>query len=104
LSGCRVVGLSGCRVVGLSGCRVVGLSGCLADTRPLRSALASTVIGIGYPIGTNGQWLDDKGLGARIYDSDGVATVAEAKKIAEQLGGSLEDRGGIFPIGKNGPE
>jgi hypothetical protein len=29
--------------------------------------------------------------------------VAEAREIAEKRGGSLEDKGGIFWIGKDGP-
>jgi hypothetical protein len=37
----------------------------------------------------------------RLWPSE--VTVRQARKIAAQLGGSLEDQGGIFPIGKNGP-
>jgi hypothetical protein len=65
-----------------------------------------TDTGFGFRLmstGTSGQWRDDHAVGWQTHHSEARRLdVDEARELAERLGGSLEDDGGIVPLNKNG--
>jgi hypothetical protein len=82
-----------------------------ADSYWLEKAIAllretTTKTGVGQRLmstGTKGQWRDAHITIGNLIFNWMPCTLPEAAEIAARLGGSLQDDGGIVPIGRNGP-